>query len=84
MESLIGYGMLAYLLLVLLPEARARSPLVVGAAAVLILAIGFTRLYLGVHYFSDVAGGYAAGVIWLSACISGLEITRRWRPPALD
>lgn len=84
MESLIGYGMLAYLLLVLLPEARARSPLVVGAAAVLILAIGFTRLYLGVHYFSDVAGGYAAGVIWLSACISGLEITRHWRPPALD
>ena len=30
----------------------------------------------------DIGDGYAAGVIWLSACISGLEITRRWRPPA--
>jgi membrane-associated phospholipid phosphatase len=82
MESLIGYGMLAYLLL-LLPEARAWRPVVVIGAASLILAIGFTRLYLGVHYFSDVVGGYAAGGIWLSACISGLEITRRWRPPPL-
>src|SRR5204863_9981679 len=43
MESLIGYGMLAYMLLVLLPESRARRPVVVIGAATLILAIGFTR-----------------------------------------
>jgi membrane-associated phospholipid phosphatase len=42
------------------------------------VAIGLSRLYLGVHYFSDVVGGYAAGVLWLSACISGLEVARRW------
>jgi membrane-associated phospholipid phosphatase len=38
-----------------------------------------------VHYFSDVVGGYAAGGLWLSACISGLEVARRWcaaPPPA--
>src|SRR5207253_1888988 len=45
----------------------------------LVLAIGWSRLYLGVHYFSDVVGGYAGGVLWLSACISGLEVSRRWR-----
>jgi membrane-associated phospholipid phosphatase len=34
----------------------------------LILAIGFSRLYLGVHYFSDVIGGYVVGALclWLS------------------
>jgi membrane-associated phospholipid phosphatase len=30
-----------------------------------------------VHYFSDVVGGYAAGVVWLAVVISGVEIARR-------
>ena len=34
-------------------------------AALLIAAIGFSRIYLGVHYPSDVLGGYAAAVVWL-------------------
>jgi len=82
MGSLIGYGMLAYVLGVLWIHRRsAQIPLVLGAA-LLILAIGFSRLYLGVHYFSDVVGGYAAGLLWLSACISGLEVARWWRAGA--
>ena len=79
MESLIAFGMLAYVVIVLVPAARPYRALIVLCATALILAIGFTRLYLGVHYFSDVVGGYAAGALWLSACISGLEITRRWQ-----
>ena len=54
-------------------------------AALVIMAVRVSQLYLGVHYFSDVVGGYAAGLLWLSACISGLEVARRWRagaPPA--
>ncbi len=84
MGSLIGYGMLAYMLVVLWVHRRSAQVAVVLGAALLIVAIGLSRLYLGVHYFSDVAGGYAAGVLWLSACISGLEAARRWRaaPPA--
>jgi undecaprenyl-diphosphatase len=78
MESLVVFGMLTYALLILVPGARAHRARIILGAATLILAIGFTRLYLGVHYFSDVVGGYAAGALWLSACISGLEITRRW------
>ncbi len=78
MGSLIGYGMLAYLLVVLWIHRRGMQISIILGAALLIVAIGLSRLYLGVHYFSDVVGGYAAGVLWLSACISGLEVARRW------
>jgi len=79
MGSLIVFGMLAYLLILLGPRNRRAQVAIVGGATLLILAIGLSRLYLGAHYFSDVVGGYAAGMLWLSACISGLEVTRRWR-----
>jgi undecaprenyl-diphosphatase len=82
MGSLIGYGMLAYLLVVLWIHRRSPQIAVVVGASLLIAAIGLSRLYLGVHYFSDVVGGYAAGVLWLSACISGLEVARRLRAGA--
>jgi undecaprenyl-diphosphatase len=79
MGSLIGYGMLAYVLAVLwIHRRRARLAVMLGAI-LLIVAVGLSRLYLGVHYFSDVVGGYAAGLLWLSACISGLEVARGWR-----
>jgi membrane protein DedA with SNARE-associated domain/membrane-associated phospholipid phosphatase len=78
MGSLIGYGMLAYAVALLWIHRRSAQLSVVLVAALLIVAIGLSRLYLGVHYFSDVVGGYAAGVLWLSACISGLEVARRW------
>lgn len=38
----------------------------------LILFIGFSRLYLGVHYLSDVWGGYLVGALWL---IIGISLT---------
>ncbi len=78
MGSLIGYGMLAYLVCVYLVKRRSRQVVVWGAAALLALAIGVSRLYLGVHYFSDVVAGYAAGLLWLAACVSGVEVGRRW------
>jgi membrane protein DedA with SNARE-associated domain/membrane-associated phospholipid phosphatase len=83
MGSLIGYGMLAYVLVVLWLHRRSTQVAVLLGAALLIVAVGVSRLYLGVHYFSDVVGGYAAGLLWLSACISGLEVARRWRAGAL-
>jgi membrane-associated phospholipid phosphatase len=49
----------------------------VCGAALLVVLIGFSRMYLGVHYFSDVVAGYAAGGVWLSALITGAETIRR-------
>jgi undecaprenyl-diphosphatase len=79
MGALVGYGMLAYVLLLLGPRTRSYRLLVVAGAALLILAIGISRLYLGVHYFSDVVGGFAAGLLWLSTCVSAVELARRWQ-----
>ena len=79
MGALIGYGMLAYVLVLIAQGKRRTQVLIVAGAAVVIAGIGVSRLYLGVHYFSDVVGGYAAGLLWLSTCISGVEVARRWR-----
>jgi len=39
--------------------------------------VGYSRLYLGLHFFSDVVGGLAAGAVWLTTCITALEVARR-------
>jgi membrane-associated phospholipid phosphatase len=82
MGSLVVYGILAYLLVVFWTERRRTQLAIVLIAALLTVAIGVSRLYLGVHYFSDVVAGYAAGLLWLSACITGLEMARRQRGAA--
>jgi membrane protein DedA with SNARE-associated domain/membrane-associated phospholipid phosphatase len=76
MESLVLYGMLAYFGVLAVRTWRTRTAIVFGAT-LLVLLIGFSRMYLGVHYFSDVVAGYAAGGVWLSTCITALEFARR-------
>jgi undecaprenyl-diphosphatase len=77
MGALIVYGMLAYLLVVI--SGGKGSRLILSAAAVMIVLIGASRMFLGVHYFSDVIAGYTAGIAWLAICIAGTEIARRRR-----
>lgn len=72
MMSLIAYGLLAYFLLIGLRRAWMRVPAVAGLI-VLIGLIGFSRLYLGVHYVSDILAGFAVGGLWLSFCITAMN-----------
>ncbi len=73
--SLAVYGMLTWLLLHRLP-VPARLPLVI-ATTTLILLIGFSRILLQVHYFSDVIAGFASAAAWLSLCIVIAERLRQ-------
>ncbi|MDB6062750.1 MAG: superfamily protein [Verrucomicrobiaceae bacterium] len=73
--AMVAYGMLAF---VLTRGVRPvwHAPIYCGAT-LLILAIGFSRVALQVHYFSDVIAGFAIGAVWLIACIQFYEWLNR-------
>lgn len=74
MGSIIGYGMLVYIArLYLHPKSPWRTLSWIGAGA-MVLIIGVSRVYLGVHYPSDVLGGYAAGSAWMAVSITGIGV----------
>lgn len=76
--SAVVYFTLA-MLIVRLVESRAAQIYVLVAATVLTVGIGVSRVYLGVHWPSDVAAGWAFGLSW--ACLAWLTVTglRAWR-----
>jgi undecaprenyl-diphosphatase len=77
MSSTFCYGAL---LLVFLPVLHGRwRTLAIGATITLVGAIGFSRLTLGVHYVTDVLGGYLLGLAWLLASVAAFEIWREDR-----
>jgi membrane-associated phospholipid phosphatase len=78
MLSLVVYGVLAYFAVLALRTWRARTAVVFGVA-LLVALVGVSRMYLGAHYFSDVLAGFAAGGLWLSTLITGMETIRRRR-----
>jgi membrane-associated phospholipid phosphatase len=68
-------GVLLVVLLPAIPSARGRA-VAIAAAAIFVLAIGLSRLYLGVHWATDVIGGWVIGIAWLYFC---LTVRRVWR-----
>jgi membrane-associated phospholipid phosphatase len=77
MNALLGYGLLAYWLAKREPWAK---PWILTGAVIVIVGIGYARIYLGVHYLSDVVAGYSAGATWLVVCITGYEFADRRKP----
>ena len=77
MAAVVCYGAL---LLAIMPmmSNRVRN-LAIAAYVVLVLAIGMSRLMLGVHFISDVLGGYVLGAAWLAASVAAWEIWREER-----
>lgn len=62
-SSMVTYGFLAFLLCVRQPW-RVRIP-VLALTALAVVCIGLSRLYLGMHWLSDVAAGVALGLAWV-------------------
>ncbi|CAN5162111.1 phosphatase PAP2 family protein [soil metagenome] len=81
--SIVAYGMLTYLLLGSVP-LRWRLPLLLAAVA-LTATIAVSRVFLQVHYASDVAAGLTSGTLWLAVCIASVEFAgfRSRRPASL-
>jgi undecaprenyl-diphosphatase len=71
MTSIIAYGAVAYLV-GRLGETQKLRRTVWGVAAALVCAIGLSRMYLGVHYPTDVLAGFLGGAAWLAFVASGL------------
>jgi membrane-associated phospholipid phosphatase len=66
------FGLLAYLITMNLTSTFQKT-VVWSLAIIVILTVGFSRIYFDVHYPSDVIAGYLAGIIWVSSVASGVR-----------
>jgi membrane protein DedA with SNARE-associated domain/membrane-associated phospholipid phosphatase len=84
-QAMALYGLLAVLVSRHV-RSWTRSVAVWTAAALIVVLVGFSRLYLGVNWVTDVVGGYALGALWLVAVVAttaGMRRLQRGRvPPA--
>ena len=78
MLSVVFYGMIAYFLIKRSNTWKMKL-FIMTSTGFMIFLIGLTRLYLHVHYLSDVIAGYVGGMFWLIICITGLEIYQKRR-----
>ena len=66
------YGVMAAMLVSKIDAWRARV-IIVATAIALIMLVALSRVYLGVHYLSDVLGGFAEAIAWLTLCLLGIH-----------
>ncbi len=78
MNGVIAYGTMAYLVSRLEPDHRLRRFTWLVAVAIILL-VGFSRPYLGVHYPTDVIAGWIIGFTWAAICALGIEALRYFR-----
>jgi undecaprenyl-diphosphatase len=78
MSAMAFYGFLIYLCV----RYEVKKPLrilIVTVLALLILSIGLSRIYLGVHFPSDVAAGFVGGFIWVMFCAIIFNVFELWQ-----
>ncbi|MFN8289021.1 MAG: phosphatase PAP2 family protein [Chitinophagaceae bacterium] len=68
MMGVAFYGLLIWLAAEYIKERKTKILLIV-LLSLLLLVIGFSRIYLRMHYVTDVLAGYGIGVIWLYTCL---------------
>lgn len=76
LSALIYYGFIVYLVI-----QKGHSNVFIWTSAILasllVVLIGASRIYLGIHYPSDVVAGLLAGAVWLFMCVAGLGWIKR-------
>jgi len=78
MAATVFYGVLAAIVLHRVRKWEWRL-LTIVAAMFMIALVGFTRMYLGVHYLTDVIGAVFEGAAWLTVCLTAFETMKRRR-----
>jgi len=68
--AVLFYGVLAAYLVSRFYDWRARAACVAGAVVMVVL-VALSRMYLGVHYFSDVVAAACSSTVWLVLCLAG-------------
>ncbi|MBW4546668.1 MAG: phosphatase PAP2 family protein [Symplocastrum torsivum CPER-KK1] len=79
MISMVIFGIIGYLVSSKFPLWRIG---IISLTILLVTGIGLSRLYLGVHWPTDIVAGYAAGLVWLITCIFSLQVWQERRAVA--
>jgi undecaprenyl-diphosphatase len=78
MASFIIFGALAYIA-VRQPWSWATKSAALAIALTVVVLVGVSRVYLGVHWASDIAGAWTAGSVWLTSAVVAFEMLLRLR-----
>lgn len=73
MLSVVFYGLLAGWIAVSVKNKWYRS-MIISFLVLLVLLIGYSRIYLRVHYATDVLAGFCVGMIWLTFCLWAVNL----------
>jgi undecaprenyl-diphosphatase len=78
LAATVFYGVLACYLWTRAGSAARRAAVAAGAV-LLVALVAFSRMYLGVHYLTDVLAAVAEGLGWLAVCVTAVSSLRRHR-----
>lgn len=82
MRAMVFYGLVAYVVVSMLPRRGARLA-VLGVVVLVVLGVGFSRIYLSKHYVSDVSASFCFGAGWIAAWMAAFEVAG-WRQSKTD